>query len=306
MSSKAQLSTTITASRDVAAESLDDNQVLLIVMLGNSVGQIFTLTRTRPLTVIGREDIADIQIMDAEISRRHAALRYDAKSGHYTIVDLKSRNGTRVNDVAPAPETVLEIGDMIQLGTTTVLRVSAAHETEAKYARKMYQVALRDGLTGAFNRRYFEERLNAELAFAKRHDGAMTLLLADLDHFKRVNDEFGHRAGDRILQRFTNLIQAEVRSEDVVARYGGEEFAIICRDTSENQAAVLAERLRTVVEQEIFAHDGLAITVTVSLGIAGTKEHNAYQRHELVERADKALYAAKSAGRNTWRVFEGA
>ena len=302
-SKKADFNTTIAATRPTP-ESGNDAEVLLIVMSGNNVGSIYPLSPKAPLTVIGREDISDIQVLDAEISRRHAAIRFDAATSKFHIVDLKSRNGTRVNGVVPEKETPLEIGDKIELGSTTVLRVSLAGEAEAKYARKMFQAALRDGLTHVFNRRYLDDRLTSELAFAKRHEAPLALLLTDLDHFKKINDEYGHLAGDFVLERFARLLESQVRAEDVVARYGGEEFAVLCRDTDENQAAVLAERLRFSCEHEQFAFEGKTIPVTVSIGIAGTRERGTYERSELIQAADKGLYAAKEGGRNCWRIAD--
>jgi diguanylate cyclase (GGDEF)-like protein len=302
MAHRADLSKTIATSARSRPEQDDADEVLLIVMSGNSVGQIFPLERTRPLTIIGRDDDCDLQVMDAEISRRHAAIRYHAESNRFIISDLNSRNGTRVNGEPPVGDVTLQIGDKIQLGNITVLRVSRSNEAEAQYARKMYQAALLDGLTGAYNRRYLDERLASELAFAKRHSAALSVLLADLDHFKQVNDDHGHRAGDFVLKRFVELLQQHVRTEDVVARYGGEEFCILCRDTDQQQASVLAERLRHSVEAEPFSFEGQPIPVTVSIGIAGAREQDSYDPPRIIELSDQALYAAKSAGRNCWRI----
>jgi len=304
MGEQANLKTTIAAS-DPISERPDDEQMLLIVMTGNSVGEMFPLNRSKALTVIGRDDAVDIKVMDAEISRQHAAIRFDVRGNCFVLADLNSRNGTQLNGEYRAGEAPLQIGDKIRLGNTTVLRVSSATETEAQYARQMYQAALRDGLTGSYNRRYLDDRLSAELAFAKRHQSPLTILLADLDHFKQTNDTYGHQAGDKVLTRFAALLESKVRAEDVVARYGGEEFMVLCRDTSEQQATVLAERLRMAVQTDHFVHHGHQIPVTVSIGIAGTIERGTYELRALVEHADKALYQAKGAGRNCWKVAAG-
>jgi two-component system cell cycle response regulator len=180
--------------------------------------------------------------------------------------------------------------------------VSRATEPEAKYAHQMYQVALRDGLTGAYNRRYLDERLLSEMAFAQRHRIPLGLLMLDLDHFKMVNDTFGHQAGDAVLQRFHALLEEQVRTEDVVARYGGEEFAVLCREADEGSAAVVAERLRRAVEGAAFEYDGQSIPVTVSIGVAISLDVNVDGPESLVRQADLALYQAKEAGRNCWRT----
>jgi diguanylate cyclase (GGDEF)-like protein len=305
---KLDLMSTIVASNKPAAdsateasESPDARDLLLIVMSGNHVGEIHALPRERALTILGRDDAADVQVLDAEVSRRHAAIRYDAQDERFYIADLESRNGSSINGEPLTSEHRLSVGDKIGLGSITVLRMTSAVEPEAKYARKMYQAALRDGLTGAFNRRYLEERLEAELAYARRHDTPVSLLLLDLDHFKRINDEHGHRAGDGVLGHFVRLLERAVRTEDVVARYGGEEFAVLCRDTDDTQASILAERLRAMTAFEPVAHESEKIPVTVSIGIACVRGHNADPR-ALVESADRALYAAKNAGRNCCKM----
>jgi diguanylate cyclase (GGDEF)-like protein len=280
-------------------ESGSPDALLLIVMSGNNVGHIHPLDPRKMLTVIGREETADVQVLDAEISRRHAALRYDAGSGRWLIGDLDSRNGTAVNgESVTGAEVELNPSDKIRLGSATVLRLTKANEPEARYARKMYQVALRDGLTGAYNRRYLEERLASEVAFAKRHEAPLTVLMLDIDHFKRINDDFGHQAGDMVLKAFCEILQEGVRTEDVVARYGGEEFSVLCRDTLERDALILADRLRLGVESAEFVWAGKKISVTVSIGVAGTKENDVSEATALVAAGDQALYRAKETGRN--------
>jgi diguanylate cyclase (GGDEF)-like protein len=286
---------TLTALDPPASDRAED--LLLIVMSGNDVGRIHPIDPRRVLTILGREDAADVRVHDAEISRRHAGIRYDAARGRYVIADLKSRNGTSVNDERIHGEHPLAIGDKIRLGRSTVLRVTLASEPEADYARRMQQVALRDGLTGAYNRRYLDERLVAEVAFARRHAANLSLLLIDIDHFKSINDQHGHQGGDMVLKSFHELVQTAVRAEDTLGRYGGEEFAIVCRE-SEQDATVIAERLRQCVESTSFAHEERAIRVTVSIGIAGVREQGIEEPAALVRAADAALYRAKQSGRN--------
>lgn len=290
--------TTTLVNGEARAESAGEREWILIAMSGNSIGRTFPLDLRRPLILIGRDDASDVQVLDSEISRRHAAIRYEGEEGGLILVDLNSRNGTSVNGVRVEKQAVIDVGDKIQLGASTLLRVSLSTEPEASYAVQMYQAALRDGLTGAFNRRYFDDRVVTELAFAKRHTDPLALLLIDIDHFKRVNDVFGHPAGDAVLEHFVRLLEGEVRTEDVVARYGGEEFAVLCRDTSPEQALVLAERLRATIQATAFTHDDNEIPITASIGIANIAGHANIDSEALVSAADKALYAAKSGGRN--------
>ena len=284
------------ASPEPVLESDTAEELLLIVMSGSDVGRIHPVDPRRVLTIVGRDEAADVQLREPEISRRHFAIRFDAARSRFVIADLQSRNGTLVNEAALKGERALSVGDKIRMGNI-VLRVTLASEPEAKYARRMQHAALRDGLTGAYNRRYLDERLSAEVAFARRHEAPLALLLIDIDHFKQINDEHGHLAGDTVLKHVHELIQTEVRAEDVVGRYGGEEFAIVCRE-SEEGAIVVAERLRQRIETEPFVHEGTRIPITVSIGVAGAREHHIQDASALVQAADSALYRAKQEGRN--------
>ncbi|MBI4954807.1 MAG: GGDEF domain-containing protein [Myxococcales bacterium] len=270
--------------------------LLLIALTGAQAGRIYRIDKR--FALIGRDDGADVEIVEAGISRRHAALSWDAAHGTGTLSDLGSRNGTRVNGAPCREGHVLRIGDKIQLGSSTVLRVSHPDEDEAQYAQRMYQSALRDGLTGIFNRRYLDERLDSELAFARRHDRALSLLMIDLDRFKAVNDDHGHLAGDAVLKELARLVTAQLRAEDVLARYGGEEFVVLCRDIDENRCSVLAQRIRRTVAQHPFDVGSAVLAVTCSIGVASFAKGKVESGTAILEAADKALYRAKAAGRN--------
>lgn len=302
MSDDSRNRTTLVTSSAANSASHGGAQVLLITMRGNNVGEIFALDLRRPLLIIGREDTSDVVVLDAEISRRHAAIRFEPAEERLILVDLKSSNGTWANDVRVEGERTIRVGDKIRLGTSTILRVTLSSEPEAAYAQKMYQAVLRDGLTGAFNRRYLDERIATELAFAARHREPLALLMLDVDHFKHINDVYGHQAGDAVLTTFVELVNQHVRVEDVVARYGGEEFAVLCRETGIEQAMVLAERLRRAIDEHTFQFDGRTIDTTVSIGVANIVDRPGLTANGLVAAADKALYAAKAAGRNLCRA----
>jgi two-component system, cell cycle response regulator len=267
----------------------------LIVMSGTNVGQVFELDRER--VTLGRDDGVELQIMDAGISRRHATVSRD-QSGKYFLEDAGSRNGTFANNVRVSGPYELQDGDKIQLGVQTILKFSCSDDQEASYAQAMYEAALRDGHTGLFNRRYFDERLRSEFAFAARHGTALALLLFDLDHFKRVNDAHGHMAGDHVLKEFSKLLLKNSRSEDVQARFGGEEFAILCRDTGLMSASVLGERVRHALASHVCEFGGQAIQLTVSTGIAALPDPGITSADALIRTADDALYQAKNRGRN--------
>jgi diguanylate cyclase (GGDEF)-like protein len=164
--------------------------------------------------------------------------------------------------------------------------------------RKVDSLARHDPLTGLCNRREFGERLAVEQSRCGRLERPISLAVIDVDHFKRVNDTYGHLAGDAVLARLARVSSGIVRAEDVLARYGGEEFAIICRGVTLADAGVLAERLRATVESTLFEVDGAALPVTISIGVAAMPESVAQTGSELVLAADAALYQAKRAGRN--------
>ena len=288
--------TLVPGSIEAGDEESAETQVHLVVLAGTQVGQVFTLIKKTNL--IGREDESGIQIMDGGISRRHALIEWSKEGQHYTIKDLESRNGTLLNGVQVTGDQALKKGDKIQLGARTVLRVSFGDELETQYAHQMYQAVLHDGLTGVFNRRYFNKRLEGEVAFALRHKASLTLLLLDIDHFKSINDTYGHPCGDVILQGFSGIIGKAIRAEDVLARYGGEEFVVICRETDESQATMLGERLRKNIANHRFIIDGQPIRITTSIGIAALDVGEVNDPQALVLAADKSLYRAKERGRN--------
>jgi diguanylate cyclase (GGDEF)-like protein len=157
------------------------------------------------------------------------------------------------------------------------------------------QLAYLDGLTGIFNRRFFELRIMEEIERARRYGTGMAVIMADIDQFKRLNDEFGHVLGDEVLRQVSSLFNQQLRKIDVVCRYGGEEFGILLTQTTAPHALEVAEKLRKIVAHWQFP--GVPQTVTISAGAAGFPEHGT-TRDQLVRAADNALYAAKQSGRN--------
>lgn len=165
----------------------------------------------------------------------------------------------------------------------------------AHYVERVKQLAYIDGLTGIFNRRFFELRILEELERARRFGTGMAVIIVDIDHFKRLNDEFGHLLGDEVLRQVSSLFHQQLRKIDVVCRYGGEEFAILLTQTNAQQALTIAEKLRRLVESWQFP--GVPRTVTISAGVAACPTHGS-GRDELVRAADSGLYGAKQDGRN--------
>jgi two-component system cell cycle response regulator len=266
----------------------------LVVLAGTNVGEMYRLEG--PEMVIGRASNATIRLNDDGISRRHA--RIVREGSVFYIEDLGSANGTLVQGQRIAGRTRLNDGDKLRLGPTTILKFGFQDDIEENFQQRMYDAALRDGLTGAYNKKFFLDRLDSELAYAKRHQIDLSLLLFDVDFFKRVNDTYGHLAGDHVLIRLAQLTQAALRQEDIFARYGGEEFAVLCRGVKLPLAGVLAERLRAGVESTPFEHDGRRLPVTISVGVASHPTSPVSNPLELIKAADEALYEAKRCGRN--------
>jgi len=168
---------------------------------------------------------------------------------------------------------------------------------KAKLHQEVTRLATIDGLTGLNNHRTFQERLETEIARAMRYRHKVSLLMMDIDNFKRFNDTYGHRAGDEVLKRAACRVIESIRSIDFAARYGGEEFVVILPETPAEGAVVTAEKIRETIMNHKISMGGSDISVTISIGVA-TYPEDAADRESLIERADRALYAAKRAGRN--------
>ncbi len=180
---------------------------------------------------------------------------------------------------------------------------------DVRYLARLEHEGITDALTGLYNRRYLDRRLEEEFARAQRHALPLAILLLDIDHFKRINDTYGHPVGDQVLSALGRLTLKTLRTSDIAARYGGEEFLVIAFSTSADAAAALAERWRQWVESHALALAGAtspeqAIRVTASVGVAALGPEVDSVR-KLVERADQALYRAKQAGRNRVVVDAG-
>ena len=271
----------------------------LVVLVGARAGEMFRIGK--PATLLGRSEYADVRLSDDGVSRRHAVLI--SRGAGIWLRDLKSANGTYCNGTRVVEPVQLADGDKVSMGGTTILKFTYQDALEEQLNRQLYESAVRDGLTGLYNRRYFDERLHTEMNYTLRHGTAFALMMADIDHFKRVNDQHGHQVGDATLQEVATLLSSAVRAEDVIARYGGEEFAILSRDAEEPEATILAERLRLVVAEAPSTPDRTVRHVTLSIGIAVAPATGISDVAQLVRAADAALYEAKRQGRNRSVVF---
>ena len=188
----------------------------------------------------------------------------------------------------------------------TKIELEKLTEQLEKKNRILDNLANIDGLTEVFNHRYFQNNLDQEINRAERNDNHLSLIFCDIDHFKNFNDQYGHQAGDFVLKEFCNVLKANLRQYDLLARYGGEEFVVILPETEENEALIVAEKLREAIEDAVFDDGNESYRVTSSFGIAGARpaiEDN-FSKDEFISKADYALYNAKESGRNRAVVYE--
>jgi diguanylate cyclase (GGDEF)-like protein len=269
----------------------------VLVLTGSGFGELYKLPQHKAVR-IGRGEEADIRLDDEGISRLHCSLE---TSGEDAILrDLGSQNGTFVGGERTA-ERVLVNGDRVQIGAATMFKLAYADEVEVNYQRRMAEIALRDPLTGVYNRRHFGERLTSEFASARRYRRALGLMMVDVDHLNRVNEAHGRPGGDETLRGVAQVLQGLVRGTDVVARVGGDEFALLLRETHLEGAQALAERVRAGVEQMRAMFEGKEMAVTVSVGIATDLPEHARegdQPRDLMGRAERALERLKELGVN--------
>jgi diguanylate cyclase (GGDEF)-like protein len=288
--------TSVHSISDLLGSAQQQSAYLIVISAKSAagIGRMFKLDRSE--VVLGRSSEAQFQVEDDGISRKHAKV-VAIGDGRFQLVDLGSTNGTYLNGlkVSAAP---LYDGDKIQIGSNTVLKFSIQDALEEQYQRSIYESATRDGLTRVYNKKYFMETLRKEFAYCLRHQVPLSLVLFDVDHFKRINDVYGHPAGDFVLTRIAQRVADTVRTEDLLARYGGEEFALMLRESSEDAALACAERCRVAVDRADFIFSGTPIKVTISLGVATLLDSDFSQPEDIIGAADKYLYRAKRAGRN--------
>ena len=267
-----------------------------VVMGGVDVGRSLPLSTKEPV-VIGRDPECSYTFYDEGISRRHAEITYKAP-GRYIIRDLNSTNGTFFEGKRVRVH-LLEEGDKILLGRQTIIKFVLQDAFDLQYHNKLYESAVRDPLTGVFNRKHFDEHIAAELSFARRHRLPLTIMMIDLDHFKQINDLHGHLTGDQVLIFTAETLSDSLRDEDLLIRYGGEEFVIITRGIPPEGASALGERVRqTIEEMELEKPEGDTISITASIGAVTVSDPTGIDGQRLLRESDENLYKAKEAGRN--------
>ncbi len=269
------------------------DRYLLVRVKGAELGRVSRLP-PEPFR-IGRSQDCELWLGDDGVSRRHARIFQEGSA--YLIEDTESANGTFVQGQRVSRQ-ILRDGDVIQFGPTAVFRYTVTDESQEALLQQLYDASVTDALTGAANREHFDTQLRAELSYARRHKTEVSLAIFDVDHFKKVNDTYGHPTGDAVLVALAETIRKMVRNEDVFARYGGEEFALILRGIDGVGAGSVGERLRERVEAMRVPSDYGELKVTVSVGCSSFADLEDKTPEALVSSADKRLYAAKHAGRN--------
>lgn len=263
----------------------------LVIIYGADLGRRVVLDGNT--LEIGRSIKCDLSIDQESVSRRHARITWDG--ARYRIADLGSTNGSYVNDEL-VTERVLKDGDQVKIGRT-ILKFMTGDNIETSYHEEIYRLMTFDGLTQVHNKRHFHETLDREVSRSARYERPMSLVVFDIDHFKRVNDTHGHLAGDALLRQLASLVRGRIRREDLFARVGGEEFAVLLPEIDQAGAVQFADKVRKVVEAASFHFEDVTIGVTLSLGVATLRPpYNTGE--QLYKAADAALYAAKQGGRN--------
>jgi len=245
--------------------------------------------------IVGRDSEAGFVVGRSSVSRQHARL-YLADDDHWWVEDLNSTNGTFVNETRIKLQKLAD-SDQVRFGDA-IYKFLSGSNIESAYHEAIHNMAIQDGMTGIHNKRYFTEFLDREIAVCSRHGHPLTLVMFDVDHFKKVNDTHGHLAGDAVLKDLAARIRPRIRREDLFARYGGEEFACVLPSTALPGGIVFADHLRTIIAERPCQFENLNISFTISLGVTTLHRETGVDPAALIKRADENLYVAKRGGRN--------
>lgn len=264
----------------------------IVQIHGPELGKKYALQETE--FTIGREEGNHIVVDLDNVSRRHAMII--RKQGRMLVKDLGSTNGTYLNDQEVTQETALRSGDLIKVGGS-IFKFLTGDNVELQYHETIYTLTIVDGLTGVNNKRYFLEYLEREMGRCHRYGRPLTLMMFDIDFFKKINDVHGHLAGDYVLRELAQTIKRMVRKEQCFARYGGEEFSLVVPEDGLEKARIFAEKIRQTIEKKQFVFENQEIPVTLSLGVADMTP-DMVEPLQFIKVADANLYKAKKTGRN--------
>jgi diguanylate cyclase (GGDEF)-like protein len=272
----------------------------LLFLAGIDSGRLIKLDLSKGPLSIGRGDPTGISLDSPEVSRKHAELLLN-KDNLLEIHDNESLNGTFVNGTRVEMSSV-NSADRIRLGPHTEMKLVYYDEDEVDVFQQLFGHANSDYLTGAANRRHFMQSLTREWSYAVRHKKNLSLALVDIDHFKQINDTYGHPVGDQVLIELVARLKKAVRVEDLTVRYGGEEFAVLLRDTNAKGAEKQAERILKGVSEAPFGTGDQLIEVSVSIGVVSVKDSDfkRLSREDFIRIADERLFMAKQSGRGRY------
>lgn len=273
-------------------ENAKKDKASLRQMNGTFIGRKYPINKGT--TLVGRDPGLDITVQEDSVSRRHAELIFDGES--LQVIDLDSTNGTFINDKQIKNRTA-DPGDLIRFGNI-LFKYIPSGSIETVFHDELSNLAHLDGLTGCFNRKYILDYLETEVKRCQKLELPLSLIMLDLDHFKDINDTYGHLAGDYVLKETVRLIKEKVlRASDVLGRYGGEEFCVIMSEAPLRIAVDVAERIRKTILGHEFMFEGKKLNISISAGAAQVSKTTDTSK-TLIESADKALYKAKQTGRN--------
>jgi diguanylate cyclase (GGDEF)-like protein len=292
--------TDIRKALNTAEEEAKQKPACLLVVGGELNGSIFNLETGD--TVVGRNPDCTISLDFHGVSRRHFTI--SANEEEVTVTDLGSANGTYLNNLKLESPSTLKRGDIIKIGAIAMKFLPKGDPERLTYD-KLHEEASTDGLTRCFNKTYFNNQLELEVKKSKVTGKPLTLIIFDLDFFKKLNDNYGHDAGDFVLKEMARLVKENgIRQGDTFARYGGEEFCVLLPNSNLKQGFEIAERLRKLVEKHEFIYDGKRLPVTASIGVADYRP-GVNNGTDLFKRADSSVYKSKEGGRNQVSFYKG-
>jgi len=289
---RTELQTTPEADIQELLRKAGKQEPALIVVQGDAMGKVHRLAPGR--NVVGRHADTNIHIQNRSVSSFHADIRVSPEQTAI-LEDLKSTNGTYLNSEKISSPVLLKQNDLVKFGSHVFKYVD--NHLDASFSESLHEAGTVDTLTGAYNKGYLLKLINSSIEIAKG-GFLLSMVILDLDHFKKVNDTYGHVAGDYVLKESVKVIRDQViRADDKLGRFGGEEFVVLMHDTPINVAKEVAERIRTTLAAHNFEHEGKKIAVTASLGVA-LWQPKYKTASEFLEVVDQLLYKSKENGRN--------
>ncbi|MBF0313037.1 MAG: GGDEF domain-containing protein [Oligoflexia bacterium] len=289
---------------DSATIEAKNRPACFLAISGEISGKLFDLKPGVIIVGRGADNLIDLDF--AGISRKHLKITVAAnEEDEITVIatDLGSKNGTFINNVKLTGSLQLTKGDQVKLGAITLKFIPRGDPERLAYD-KLNKDAVTDGLTTCYNKLYFNQTCEALVKKSRATGKTLSLVLFDLDHFKNLNDTYGHDAGDFVLKELAQIVRSNaIRESDIFARYGGEEFVVLLPETNLKNGFVIAERIRQTIEKYEFNYHGQRLPVTASLGVADYRQ-GVNSGADLFKRVDIALYKSKNGGRNQVNFYK--